>query len=200
MSVRIDRVITRGGDGGQTSLGDGSRVSKACTHIDAIGAVDEANTTVGLLRAHLPVAADDTSAFLEAIQNLLFDVGADLCVPPGEQEGRGRTTGRLDAQPLAALEEETERLRAGQPPLKSFVLPGGTMAAAWAHLARTATRRAERSVVALSMETAVNPALVPLLNRLSDYFFVLARHLNDNGRTDTLWRPGATLKSTAGYR
>lgn len=190
MTVRIDRVTTRGGDKGQTSLGDGSRVSKASLHIEAIGALDEANTVIGLLRSSLSPAHAALTDRLAAIQNLLFDMGSDLCQPLSRT-----TTARVSEQALADLEQETATLQAMLPPLTSFVLPGGTPDAARAHLARTATRRAERTLVALSEHTPVSPALVPVLNRLSDYFFVLARHLNDNGAADILWQPGRSLRS-----
>ncbi|AQS85435.1 MAG: cob(I)yrinic acid a,c-diamide adenosyltransferase [Acetobacter aceti] len=186
MSVRIDRVVTRGGDKGQTSLGDGTRLSKAALHVEAIGVLDEANTAVGALRSHVSDAA--LSKRLMAVQNLLFDMGGDLCMPDGSRHAK-----RLTDSVIAPLEAEIERVRALQAPLTSFVLPGGSVPAAWAHIARTAVRKAERAVVALSEQTTINPVLVPLLNRLSDYFFVLGRHLNDDGRQDVLWQPGASL-------
>ncbi|GBR02188.1 cob(I)yrinic acid a,c-diamide adenosyltransferase [Acetobacter oeni] len=188
MVVRIDRVVTRGGDKGQTSLGDGSRISKSSRHIDAIGMLDEVNAVVGLLRAHVADTAPDLPAHLASIQNLLFDIGGDLCQPEGSKHAK-----RLDGSIATAIEAEVERLRASQLPLTSFVLPGGSIPAAWAHLARTTIRRAERSVVALTGETSINPALIPILNRLSDYFFVLSRHLNENGKKDILWQPGKPL-------
>jgi len=183
--VRIDRVITRGGDGGQTSLGDGSRVPKDALRVEAYGEVDEANAAFALLRLH---TAGDTAAddMLARIQNDLFDVGADLCVP-GEAGDRLRLT---DA-PSLRLEAEVAAMNADMPALTSFVLPGGTAGAAHAHLARTITRRAERRVVALSHAEAVNPAVIRYLNRLSDHLFVLSRRLNGNGANDVLWVPGA---------
>jgi cob(I)alamin adenosyltransferase len=181
--VRIDRVITRGGDGGSTSLGDGSRVPKDALRVEAYGAVDEANAAIGVLRLHADGAAD---AMLARIQNDLFDVGADLCVP-GEMGDRLRLT---DA-PSLRLEAEVAEMNAALPPLKSFVLPGGTPAAAHAHVARTVVRRAERRVVALAAVETVNPAVVRYLNRLSDHLFVLGRALNDNGAADVMWVPGA---------
>lgn len=180
--VRIDRVITRGGDGGQTSLGDGKRVSKHDRRVEAFGTVDEANATIGLLRLHTSddVAAD---AMLARIQNDLFDVGADLCVP-GEAGDRLRVT---DA-PSLRLEAEVAEINGSLPALTSFVLPGGTAAAAHAHLARTVVRRAERHVVALAQEEAVNPEVIRFLNRLSDHLFVLSRFLNAG--QDVEWVPG----------
>jgi cob(I)alamin adenosyltransferase len=178
--VRIDRVITRGGDSGQTSLGDGSRLAKDAPRIEACGAVDEANAAIGLLRLH---TAGEPDAMLARIQNDLFDVGADLCVP-GEAGERLRLT---DA-PALRLEEEVAGLNAVLPPLTSFILPGGTAAAAHAHLARTITRRAERRVVTLAALEPINPALVRYLNRLSDHLFVLGRALNEG---ESPWVPGA---------
>ncbi len=181
--IRIDRVVTRGGDGGQTSLGDGTRVAKDDLRVEAYGTVDEANAALGLLRLH--VAGDpEVDLMLARILNDLFDVGADLCVP-GEAGDRLRVT---DA-PSIRLEAEVAAMNASLPPLGSFVLPGGTPGAAHAHLARTIVRRAERLVVRLAREQAVNPAVIRLLNRLSDHLFVLGRRLNAG--QDVLWTPGA---------
>lgn len=183
--VRIDRVVTRGGDGGKTSLGDGARVPKHALRVEAYGTVDEANAVIGVLCVH--VQGDvQVSATLRRVQNDLFDVGADLCVP-----GEGGDRLRLTDAPSAALEAEITSMNASLAPLKSFVLPGGTPAAAYAHLARTVVRRAERLVVALAEAEAVNMALIRYLNRLSDYLFVLARRLNGNGSSDLEWVPGA---------
>ena len=185
MMVRIDRVVTRGGDDGKTSLGDGTRVRKDDLRVEAYGTVDEANAVIGLLRMHTQGDAQ-VGAALGRVQNDLFDVGADLCVP-GEAGDRLRLT---DA-PSAALEAEIASMNASLPPLKSFVLPGGTPAASYAHLARTVVRRAERLVVALAAKETVNAAVIRYLNRLSDYLFVLARHLNQQGAGDVEWVPGA---------
>jgi cob(I)alamin adenosyltransferase len=180
--VRIDRVVTRGGDNGATSLGDGTRVSKADARIEAIGAVDEANAAIGVLRIHTRHhAAED--AMLALIQNDLFDVGADLCVP-----GTGGDRLRVTDAALARLEAEVGAMNATLPPLRSFILPGGTDAAAFAHIARVTARRAERTVVSVD---DVNPLVQRYLNRLSDHLFVLARVLNQNAATDVLWVPGA---------
>ena len=178
--VRIDRVITRGGDKGETSLGDGARVRKDSVRIEAIGAVDETNTAIGLLRLH---TVGETDAMLARIQNDLFDVGADLCVP-GEAGDRLRLT----EAPILRLEAEVAAMNAGLPPLTSFILPGGSAGAAHAHLVRVTARRAERAVVAVE---DVNPVVLQFLNRLSDHAFVLARVLNANGAEDVLWTPGA---------
>ncbi len=175
--VRIDRVVTRGGDSGQTSLGDGSRVSKHDPLIEAIGTVDEANAAIGVLRTTLRGRAED--AMLARIQNDLFDVGADLSVP-------GSDGLRITDAAISRLEAEVEAMNAALPPLTSFILPGGTDAAAFAHMARTIVRRAERSVVAAD---GVNPPVLRYLNRLSDHLFVLSRVLN-TGQGDTLWVPG----------
>ena len=182
MAVRIDRVVTRGGDGGQTSLGDGTRVAKDHRRVEAYGTVDEANATLGILRLHTAQDAE-ADAMLARLQNDLFDIGADLCVP-GEQGDRLRVTPAMAAR----LEAEVAEVNAGLPTLTSFVLPGGTPAAAHAHLARTVLRRAERHVVRLAHEEAVNPEVVRALNRMSDLLFVLGRRLNAGA--DVLWVPG----------
>lgn len=178
--VRIDRVVTKGGDTGETSLGDGTRVRKDSPPIIAIGTVDEANAAIGLLRLHTQGNVDAT---LSRIQNDLFDLGADLCVPTHQADRL-----RMTNTPAARLEEEIVVMNASLPPLTSFVLPGGTAGAAHAHMARTVVRRAERVVAAMP---AVNPAVLRYLNRLSDHLFVLARVLNDNGAGDVQWVPGA---------
>ena len=185
MAVRIDRVVTRGGDAGETSLGDGARVRKDDGRIVALGSVDEANAAIGVLRAlGVPEAVDAT---LARVQNDLFDLGADLCVP-----GTGRERLRLTDVPSARLEAEVAATNASLAPLRSFVLPGGTLAAAQAHVARTLARRAERDVVRLAAAQPVNQAVVRYLNRLSDLLFVLARSLNDGGAKDVLWVPGGS--------
>jgi len=180
--VRLDVITTRGGDAGETSLGDGTRLRKDALRVEAIGAVDEANATLGLLRLH---TAGEPDVMLARIQNDLFDLGADLCVPGDTAEGRLRMA---DSQ-CARLEAEIAAMNATLPPLRSFVLPGGTPAAAHAHLARTAVRRAERVVVALAAAETVNGAALRYLNRLSDHLFVLSRVLNAGA--DVLWVPGA---------
>ena len=183
--VRSDRVVTRGGDAGETSLGDGTRVAKDAVRVEAYGAVDEANAVIGILRLH--VAHDPgVDAMLARIQNDLFDVGADLCVP-----GAAGDRLRLTAAPSLRLEAEIAEMNADVPPLTSFILPGGSAGAAHAHLARVSVRRAERRVVTLGHAEAVNPAVIRYLNRLSDHLFVLGRRLNGNGAADVLWVPGA---------
>ena len=186
MMVKLDVIMTRGGDGGETSLGDGARVRKDALRVEAYGTVDEANAAIGVLRLHTHEDAE-ADAMLARIQNDLFDIGADLCVP-GEAGARLRVA---DTQ-SARLEAELAAMNGQMPALKSFVLPGGTAGAAAAHVARTVTRRAERLVVALAATEEVNPAVIRYLNRLSDHLFVLARRLNGNGAGDVLWVPGAT--------
>jgi len=183
--VRIDRVVTRGGDGGMTSLGDGSRLRKDAPRVEVIGAVDEANAAIGWLRAVVSGTAvtGETDAMLARIQNDLFDVGADLCVP-----GDGGDRLSLTDVPLLRLEAEIEAMNADLPALTSFILPGGSEAAARAHMARVIVRRAERCLVAVD---GLNPLLQRYLNRLSDHLFVMSRVLNDNGAADVLWQPGA---------
>jgi len=180
--VKLDVITTRGGDAGETSLGDGSRVRKDALRVEAYGAVDELNAALGLARLHADAAAD---AMLARIQQDLFDLGADLCVP-------GAAGDRLRVAPTQCLrlEAEVAAMNENIPPLKSFVMPGGSPAAAYAHLARTIARRAERQVVALAAQEEVNAEVVRYLNRLSDHLFVLARRFNDNGAADVLWTPG----------
>jgi cob(I)alamin adenosyltransferase len=184
--VRIDRVVTKGGDAGETSLGDGSRVSKGDPLIEALGAVDEANASLGLLRLHTHDHATE-DAMLARIQNDLFDLGADLSVP-GAVPGTDTTRLRVTEAAVQRLQDEVDQMNTTLPPLKSFILPGGTHAAAHAHTARTTVRRAERSVVRLDNP---NPVIQRYLNRLSDHLFVLARVLNRHAAADVLWVPGA---------
>jgi cob(I)alamin adenosyltransferase len=175
--VRIDRVVTRGGDGGQTSLGDGTRISKADPRIEAMGTVDEANAAIGVLRTRL--RGQPADAMLARIQNDLFDLGADLCMP-------GTDGLRITAAAVARLESEVEAMNVSLPPLTSFVIPGGTDGSAFAHLARTIVRRAERAVVPVD---GLNPLVQRYLNRLSDHLFVLSRVLNSD-QAEPLWLPG----------
>ena len=183
--VRIDRVTTRGGDKGETSLGDGTRVAKDLPRIEALGAVDEANASLGVLRALLG-GDTEADAMLGRMQNDLFDVGADLCVP-----GEAGERLRLTEAPVLRLEGEIGAMTAVLPALTSFVLPGGSPTAAQAHVARTVLRRAERRVVSLARVEVLNPLLVRYLNRASDHLFVLARRLNAAAGMDVLWVPGA---------
>jgi cob(I)alamin adenosyltransferase len=185
--VYLSRIYTKSGDGGQTGLGDGSRVSKDHPRVTAYGEVDELNAVLGLLAAHCPDCPD--AELLRAIQNDLFDVGADLCVPPTDDENPEQCL-RVTVAQYERLEQAIDRLNEHLQPLRSFILPGGTPAAAWLHLARTVCRRAERAVVTLMAVEKVNAAALIYLNRLSDYLFVLGRVANGNGANDVLWVPG----------
>jgi cob(I)alamin adenosyltransferase len=185
--VRLTRIYTRGGDGGETSLGDGARVPKHDLRVTAYGTVDEANAAIGIARQHTTGALD---AMLARIQNDLFDLGADLCTPEGN-EGRAGALRVVDAQ-VDRLEREIDAVNEKLAPLNSFVLPGGTAAAAHLHLARTIARRAERDMTLLATRDQVNPIAIRYINRLSDLLFVLARHANADGAQDVLWKPGAT--------
>jgi cob(I)alamin adenosyltransferase len=184
--VRLDRIYTRGGDAGETSLGDGTRVSKADARVAAFGTVDELNALLGLVLARGVPA--EFPPWLERIQNELFDLGADLAVPLADTK---RPRLRVTAEQVDRLEQLCDRVNAGLEPLRSFVLPGGTEAAALLHLARTVCRRAERLVVALAAVEPVNPAALAYLNRLSDLLFILARAANAGG-SEPLWRPGSS--------
>jgi cob(I)alamin adenosyltransferase len=185
--VRLTRIYTRGGDTGETSLGDGARVAKHDPRVEAFGTVDEANAAIGLARLSAPAEAD---AMLARIQNDLFDLGADLCIPEKQGEAEGQALRILDSQ-VERLEREIDGLNSELKPLKSFVLPGGTPAAAWLHLGRTVVRRAERATTQLATSEKVSPAVIRYLNRLSDHLFVLARWSNEKGGKDVLWTPGA---------
>ena len=182
--VKLDKIYTRGGDSGQTSLGDGSRVAKHGARVEAYGTVDEANAVIGLARQHTDGDAD---AMLARIQNDLFDLGADLCVPVAEG---AKARLRVSETQVERLEAEIDALNELLQPLTSFILPGGSPAAAHLHLARTVVRRAERLTSALADHEPIAPPSLAYLNRLSDHLFVLARHLNDNGAKDVLWKPG----------
>jgi len=186
MTVNLTRIYTKLGDGGETHLGDMSRVAKTHPRIEAYGTVDELNSQIGVT---LTIDGLDGThaAWLRRIQNDLFDVGADLCVPGPPDDGKLRVA----AAQVDRLEAEIDRMNADLAPLNSFVLPGGSALAAQLHLARTVTRRAERLVSALTARETVNPAVLKYLNRLSDHLFVLARWVNDRGAGDVLWVPGA---------
>lgn len=185
--VKLTKIYTRGGDAGQTSLGDGERRAKHDLRVAAYGTVDEANAVLGMARLH--TAGHDADDILARVQNDLFDLGADLCTP--EQAAPKYPPLRILSGQVARLEQEIDRINAGLAPLNSFILPGGTPAAAHLHLARTVTRRAERLVAELTECETVNPEALKYLNRLSDLLFVLGRHLNDDGAGDVLWVPGA---------
>jgi cob(I)alamin adenosyltransferase len=185
--VFLSRIYTKSGDAGETGLGDGTRVPKDDPRVAAYGSVDELNAVLGLLLVQCPDVPE--SGLLRTIQNDLFDVGADLCVPPAAGEAPGSRLRVLPEQAVR-LELAIDRLNEPLEPLRSFILPGGSLAAAWCHLARTVCRRAERDVVTLSHGATINPAVVVYLNRLSDFLFVLGRVCNANGQQDVLWVPG----------
>lgn len=189
--VKLNKIYTRTGDKGTTGLGTGERVPKHALRIAAYGTVDETNATIGVALLHVPQDFAAVGRKLLAVQNDLFDLGADLCVPD-----RGE---KLDYEPLrissaqvTRLENEIDLLNAELSPLKSFILPGGTPAAAHLHIARTVSRRAERLIVELAADRAepVSEAALQYINRLSDFLFVAGRYLNDKGVGDVLWVPG----------
>jgi cob(I)alamin adenosyltransferase len=184
--VYLSRIYTKTGDQGETALGEGTRVPKDHPRVTAYGSVDELNAILGLLVALQPDVAE--SDMLRSIQNDLFDVGADLCVPAADDPGKQRL--RVRPEQAQWLESAIDLLNADLQPLTSFVLPGGSPAAGWCHLARTVCRRAERDVVTLARQEPVNPQVVVYLNRLSDLLFVLARVYNNQGNDDVLWVPG----------
>jgi cob(I)alamin adenosyltransferase len=188
--VVLNKIYTRTGDDGTTALGTGERRKKYDLRISAYGTLDEVNAAIGIARLH---TADDVAldAALCRIQNDLFDVGADLCTP-GKGRGPGGARLTVTAPQVTWLESEIDRLNADIAPLKSFILPGGSPAAAYLHLARTVCRRAERLIAELQdkADESVTPEVFKYVNRLSDYLFVAARHANDKGMRDVLWKPG----------
>ncbi|WP_135081092.1 cob(I)yrinic acid a,c-diamide adenosyltransferase [Terasakiella sp. SH-1] len=184
--VTLTKIYTRGGDKGETSLGDGSRIAKHDLRVDAYGCVDETNATIGLARLHTEGEMD---VMLERIQNDLFDLGADLCTPQDGRKNEGAL--RIVAEQVTRLESEIDRMNDELEALTSFVLPGGSPAASYLHLCRTVCRRAERLCSELASRETINPLCVQYLNRLSDHAFVMARYLNGKGKSDVLWKPGA---------
>lgn len=191
--VKLTKIYTRGGDAGETSLGDGSRVPKGDRRVAAYGTVDEANAVIGMARLHTHGLHGgdwpDADAMLGRIQNDLFDLGADLCTPE-EEEPKYPPLRIVQAQ-VDRLEAEIDAMNAGLAPLTSFILPGGSPAAAHLHLARTVVRRAERLMTDLARHEPVTAAALKYVNRLSDHLFVLSRVVNRNGADDVLWVPGA---------
>jgi cob(I)alamin adenosyltransferase len=189
--VRLDRIYTRGGDSGMTSLGDGTRVRKTHPRIAAYGTVDELNAILGVVQLQRGLGAR-AKRLLAAVQNDLFDVGADLCVPRPADEAPGARL-RVTTAQVETLERAIDAYTAHLQPLRSFVLPGGGAAAAWLHAARVVCRRAEVQVAVLAEREpdALGPQSLVYLNRLSDLLFVMARWANDRGRADVVWRPGA---------
>lgn len=187
--VQLTRIYTKSGDKGKTALGNSQRVYKNCARIEAIGEVDEANAFVGWASQF---CNENLTKILFRIQNDLFDLGADLCIPESiEQSANQRLT--ISSAQVEYLEHEIDRLNADLSPLTSFVLPGGSQAASALHMARTIVRRAERHVITLDLGETVNPEVIKYLNRLSDLLFVMARFANhqDNAPGDVLWVPGA---------
>ena len=184
--VKLNKIYTRTGDDGETSLVNGMRVSKHARRPSAFGEVDEANSVIGLARLHCKSESREAAdAMLSRIQNDLFDLGADLATPD-----TGEPALRVTSVQIARLETEIDMMNADLEPLNSFILPGGSDVSAWLHLARTVARRAERQMTELASEEVVNETAMQYINRLSDHLFVLARNLNENGKTDVLWRPG----------
>src|SRR6056297_1911795 len=187
--VVLSKIYTRTGDAGDTALGDGSRRPKHDARVDAYGTVDETNAAVGLARLH---ADGDMDARLAAIQNDLFDLGADLCTPEVADEAEAEYPPlRIVAAQVDRLEREIDEMNQDLEPLRSFILPGGSALATHLHLCRTVARRAERLTMELASVEIVNEHAIKYLNRLSDWFFVVGRVANDGGRADVLWVPGA---------
>lgn len=189
--VKLNKIYTRTGDKGTTGLGTGERVAKFALRIAAYGTVDEANSAVGVARLHMTDEFAHVDQMLLRVQNDMFDLGADLCVPD-RGEKLAYEPLRIAASQVARLEAEIDELNAELAPLKSFVLPGGTAAAAHLHVARTVSRRAERLMVELAAEQdePVSEAALQYINRLSDFLFVAGRYVNGKGSSDVLWVPG----------
>ena len=189
--VKLNKIYTRTGDDGTTGLVDGSRVSKASALMQAIGDVDEANSAIGV--AVVALGDDPLAAALARIQNDLFDLGADLATPAGDDGfAPSEMVLRIVPAQVERLEREIDAMNTHLAPLRSFILPGGSPQAAALHLARAISRRAERSAVAATHDTTLNPAALAYVNRLSDFLFVASRAVNQNGAGDVLWQPGAT--------
>lgn len=188
--VKLNKIYTRTGDAGTTGLGTGARVRKDDIRISAYGTVDETNALIGIARLHT-AGQPDLDAMLNRVQNDLFDLGADLCVPDSGEKPKFEPLRVSDAQ-VQRLEAEIDEMNAALNPLKSFVLPGGSPAAAALHVARTVCRRAERDMVTLASlpDESVSEAAMKYINRLSDFLFVASRYVNDRGRSDVLWVPG----------
>ena len=187
--VKIDKIYTRGGDEGETSLTDGTRAKKYNQRIEAYGTVDESNATIGLARMHTQGSEDD---MLSRIQNDLFDLGADVSMPTGSKFEDSAL--RVTQEQVDRLEHEIDQMNENISPLNSFVLPGGSKASAYLHLSRTIVRRAERLLVAAAEEVEISPITIKYLNRLSDHLFIMSRKTNDDGKGDVLWTPGENRK------
>lgn len=195
--VKLNKIYTRTGDDGTTGLVDGSRLSKASARVAAYGDIDETNSVIGLARlhsgGHATQGRQDIDAMLSRIQNDLFDLGADLATPlPRGDDADSEYALRIVQSQIDKVEADLDALNDDLAPLNSFVLPGGSAASAYLHLARTVARRAERNIVAMQASDAVNPMAVKYINRLSDYLFVAARWCNDKGAADVKWVPGAS--------
>jgi cob(I)alamin adenosyltransferase len=188
--VKLNKIYTKTGDAGTTGLGTGERVRKDALRISAYGTVDETNATIGVVRIHL-AGHQGLDAKLGRIQNDLFDLGADLCVPDRGKKPDWEVL-RVSDDQVTRLEAEIDEMNSELKPLKSFVLPGGSPASAALHVARTVCRRAEREMVALAAQDdePVSAAALKYINRLSDFLFVAGRYVNDRGRSDVLWVPG----------
>ena len=187
--VKLNKIYTKIGDKGSTQLGDGKMVNKDSLRVDAYGSVDEANATIGLsiLRTNIKI-----KKILKIVQNDLFDLGADLCIPDKKNTQKLKITkDRVDY-----IEEKIDNFNKELSSLNSFILPGGSESSTYLHIARTVTRRAERKIVALSKKERINPITIIYLNRLSDLLFVLARYTNNKGKKDILWKPGKNLKKS----
>jgi cob(I)alamin adenosyltransferase len=190
--VVLSKIYTRTGDAGSTALGTGERVPKHAPRIAAYGTVDETNAFIGLARIHVAGDHPDVDVMLGRIQNDLFDLGADLCAPEREGAERNRERLRVSEAQVKRLEDEIDLMNGGLAPLRSFVLPGGSAAAAALHVARTVCRRAERSMVELAGQPgeSVSASALKYINRLSDHLFVASRYVNARGKGDVLWVPG----------
>ena len=187
--VKLNKIYTKIGDKGSTQLGDGKMVNKNSLRVDAYGSVDEANATIGLsiLRTNIKI-----KKILKIVQNDLFDLGADLCIPDKKNTQKLKITkDRVDY-----IEEKIDNFNKELSSLNSFILPGGSESSTYLHIARTVTRRAERKIVTLSKKERINPIAIIYLNRLSDLLFVLARYTNNKGKKDILWKPGKNLKKS----
>ena len=185
--MRLDRIYTRGGDKGETSLGDGTRTPKFHLRVRSLGGIEEANAAIGMALLHIEDV--DVRKVLSLVQNDLFDLGADLCAPERGAPERSRL--RISTKQVETLEHQIDRFNEGLKPLTSFILPGGSPGSAHLHVARTIVRRAECDVAELAANETVNEDALKYINRLSDLLFVLCRHLNARGTADVLWTPGA---------
>lgn len=193
--VTLDKIYTRGGDQGKTSLSGGTRLAKHDLRVATFGTVDEANAQIGVARLHTrDKATKSADAMLDRIQNDLFDLGADFARPISDSSDKNAVSElRICQIQVDRLENEIDQLNDDLAPLTSFILPGGTPAASQLHVARTIVRRAERLATELAERESVSPLTTIFLNRLSDHLFVLARHLNENGTADILWQPGKNI-------